>query len=455
MTCELNEKLALVGREKDLVIDKAKGEIESISGVTKKFERMVEENREMENSVNALVKENQELKDRLKDHAELSKSYHELNGVMENGKRLIAKFEKENKTLRGQLEGHSGRFDDLVRENENLRSTNRDYENNLQSLESEREQFMDTMQKVQDLEILAEENVKLKEKNHELEKICSRVQLECKKNSLLKDNLLKEKGKLNDTLHKTKIHCSELDHDIQDKNSHIHDLNQDLMSIRDQNKELFDKVVTLEEEQFSNNEVLTSRLQSIEKDFFDLNKEKSSLATKLDKKTLKMRMFKKAAQMKNDEASALQDALKLMDCNSKESNREVKKLQASYNYRIRKLEADLVDERLFADSLNSLFKNVETVLGGSSQREGKSRSERVKRTPSPMVVSGGSRGGVGKRSVSGRGRGLGDGKGKGEGGGGKIGVRNSTLARLDKVIGGFEQKLGKLQERFGLDIVRS
>lgn len=452
-----------MGREKDEVIQKARGEIEQIEGVNAEFERIVEENRNMEESVQVLVRENQELKDRLKDHGELGKSYNELTGVMENGKRLIAKFEKENKTLRGQLEGHSGRFDDLMRENENLRSTNRDYENNLQSLESEREQFMDTMQKVQDLEILVEENVKLKEKNHQLEEICSRVQLECKKNLSLKDNLLKEKGKLNDILHKTKIHCSELDHDIQDKNSHIHDLNADLISIRDQNKELFDKVVTLEEEQFSKNEVLTSRLQSIEQDFFDLNKEKSSLLTKLEKKTLKIRMFKKAAQMKNDEASSLKDALHLMDHNSKSSNREVKKLQATYNSRIRKLETELVDERLYADGLNSLFKNVETVLGGGSERGGSGVSG-VKRTPSPMVSGG--RGGGRKRgfwgegrSVSGKGKGLVGGKGgksgQGQGQGAKIGVRNSTLAKLDKVLGGFEQKLSVLQERFGLDIVRS
>jgi hypothetical protein len=34
----------------------------------------------------------------------------------------------------------------------------------------------------------------------------------------------------------------------------------------------------------------------------------------------------------------------------------------------------------------------------------------------------------------------------------KNSIRNSTLAKLDKVLGGFEQKLGVLQEKFGIEI---
>ena len=141
----------------------------------------------------------------------------------------------------------------------------------------------------------------------------------------------------------------------------------------------------------------------------------------------------------------------------KDSNKNMKALQISYQSKLRKLENELVDERLFADGLNSLFKNVETVLGSGSERVPKST---VKRTPSPRPRGANlsNKGGASKRNLGDKKRSV-SAKKETPGGGmkpkGRIeknSIRNSTLAKLDKVLGGFEQKLGVLQEKFGIEI---
>ena len=245
------------------------------------------------------------------------------------------------------------KYHDLYSENQQLTSTNRDYQANLSGYEVEKEKYNETMGKIKDMESLVEVNSQLQSKNDDLEDMCQRVTEECQKNSQIKDSLVKERKKLNDSLFKIKKLNGELDYNLAEKDSQIQGLTAELEKIISKNNDLSQRFSNLEQENVNTNEVLTTRLQIVERDYDAANNEKNSLLSKVTKKGNKVKFLQKAILQKNDEIDSLTNELKLIEDGTKHSSKNMKRIQEAYHSKLKKIETDLIDEKIYSDSLQS------------------------------------------------------------------------------------------------------